>query len=423
MLIGMVSTMDNEPRVRREASTLIRRGNEVIALGVRVDGAEPSREVLSDGLIVRRVELIDIRAVRRLKRMTRRRRNATGSVGAPSSASPSDAVPAAEPSAAAEPSRLADIRTLVHLTSAFVGFLWHGLRHRADVYHAHDAPPALAFWLIARLRGAAFVYESHEYWMAKLPDQPMSHRATVGIERFACRRAALVIAVNRTISDKMTADYAIAPPCVVINVPIDVTGLPEPLAPQADEPLRLLYHGIFGPERGLEATIEAVSSTTRPVQLTLRGLGELREDLERLVSRLDVADRVTFAEPVPMVDLPVAAVGAHVGLLPFSAELGYDLALPNKLFEYMAAGLAVLSSDLIELRRIVDEERVGRLFDGSPSGLARELEWFLDHPDELLEMRTRAHSAAQQRYNWAAQENVLVEAYPIPTRRPTGGGR
>lgn len=423
VLIGMVANMDNQPRVIREASTLIGRGDEVVALGVRIDGNESRLEVTPGGLIVRRFDLVDLRVVRWLKRITRWRPTAPSSGAAQSGPRPSGGAPTSEPAAAmTERNRLADLRTLVHLAAAFLGFLYHALRCRSDVYHAHDAPPALAFWLIARLHRASFVYETHEYWKAKLPDQPMSHWLTIRIERFVCRRADLVIAVNETISNRMAVDYAIPAPCVVLNVP-QAIGLPQPAAPASDEPLRLLYHGIFVPERGIEAAIEAVASMTRPVELTLRGWGELTDDLERLIARLGVADRVRFAVPVPMHDLPAAALCDHVGLLPFSAKIGYDLALPNKLFEYMAAGLAVLSSDLIELRRIIDEERIGRLFDGSPGGLARELEWLLDHPVELLEMRTRAHSCAQQRYNWAAQENVLIEAYPDPTRLSTGGGK
>jgi glycosyltransferase involved in cell wall biosynthesis len=106
------------------------------------------------------------------------------------------------------------------------------------------------------------------------------------------------------------------------------------------------------------------------------------------------------------------AAGADVGLAPYlPVGLNNLLAAPNKLFEYLHAGLAVAGSDLVDIRRVVDEHRVGALFDaGDPASIATAVRSLVASPDELGAMRRRARQASS-RYTWDAQVGVLLDVY------------
>jgi len=400
----MTSTMDSEPRVRREALALSEAGCDVVALGTMAVGDEARREFVDD-LEIRRFDLLDGRLVRALK--SRR-----ADPGHPPSESDGE-------SAQAPPvDRIGDAREIVHHLASFVGFLWYGWRADADVYHPHDLPPLLAALVLGAVRRKPVVYESHEYWAAKYPDRPMARRWVRFLERNGCRRADLVVVVNDTIADRMAADYAIERPLPILNVPrMPALGLLPIHDP--DAPLQILYHGILVPGRGIERLIDAVGEVSHPVHLVIRGDGPLRPELEERCRKAGIEDRCRFDSAVPLDDLVEAAAESDVGVMPFESRLGYDVALPNKLFEYLAAGLAILSSDLPELRRVIQAHDVGVLVQpGDVSELAVAIDGFATDRVGLEACRRRALEAASTTYTWTLHRKALVDAYrPLLSRR------
>ena len=258
LLIMMTHTMDNAPRVRRQASSLYGIGCEVIALGTKATGDEADNEQLAD-LEIRRFDLPDVRVVRLLKGL--RRSTARADVAAATSGQ----------SVASEKWDFrSDMRALVHHAACFFGFLWQGWRAKADVYHPHDPPVLPAALVLARIRRKRLVYESHEYWAAKQPDRPLTRRWVRFVEQLGCRSADLVLVVNDTIADRMAEDYKITRPTVVLNAsiaaPVDFIGHHA-----HDRPLEVLYHGILVPGRGIEIAIDAVALTSSAVELVIRG--------------------------------------------------------------------------------------------------------------------------------------------------------
>jgi len=125
----------------------------------------------------------------------------------------------------------------------------------------------------------------------------------------------------------------------------------------------VLFQGRYEAFRGLEELVE--SARLLPgVLLAFRGYGSLERYLVRKVKQAGLEDRVAFFAPVEMSDLVQAAAEADVGVIPYIPTcLNNRLCTPNKLFEYMMAGLAVVASDLPELARFINQEEVGALFD------------------------------------------------------------
>jgi glycosyltransferase involved in cell wall biosynthesis len=147
------------------------------------------------------------------------------------------------------------------------------------------------------------------------------------------------------------------------------------------------------------------------VELTLRVNRSTRDTLERVLPA-DLRGRVDVRDPVPPDEVVGALHGHHVGLL-FDRPLtrNAELSAPNKLFEYLMAGLAVVAPNLPGLRWLADEE-LGVLFEaGSSEAFAQALESLAADADRLAELRTNARRAAVDRYNAEAQRDALARAW------------
>ena len=99
---------------------------------------------------------------------------------------------------------------------------------------------------------------------------------------------------------------------------------------------------------------------------------------------------------------------------------------PNKLYEYMAAGLPVIASDFSHWREIIAAANCGLLVDPlDSSAIARAIEYIFAHPEEAAAMGERGRRAVAERYNWAGERRKLVAGYDrlvgsYPINRPVG---
>lgn len=120
---------------------------------------------------------------------------------------------------------------------------------------------------------------------------------------------------------------------------------------------------------------------------------------------------VRMLQPVPHSQMPTILQSCQVGLIAYGRSLGGE-SLPNRLFEYMAAGVAILAPSYSpEIRRIVESERIGLTVDfEDPRGVADALNWFVRHPSETAEMGARAQDAFVKRHNWDVEFRHLVDA-------------
>jgi glycosyltransferase involved in cell wall biosynthesis len=286
---------------------------------------------------------------------------------------------------------------------------------RPDVVHANDIATLIPGWVAARLTGARLVYDTHEYAVGVPYRKAFWAWLAATLERLLIRRCDAVITVSDGISERLQARYGLKErPTVVRNVP----DLPPPgEAPDLREEMGIgeaplvLHQGAVADGRGGENLIRAVSFTESAHLLFLGADGSYTERLRRLAVELDVEARTHFHPPVALTSLLSYTTQADVGvsLLQDSCE-NHRLALPNKLFEYLAAGLPVVVSDLPEMRRLVDERQVGWVTDpGDPAEIARALsEATGARDDESLENRVRV---AASELNWQREHVRLTDLY------------
>jgi glycosyltransferase involved in cell wall biosynthesis len=240
----------------------------------------------------------------------------------------------------------------------------------ADVYVANDWNMLPIAQRLAVKHGGHYVYDSHEYAAEELPesarwrlfDRPLATR----IEGGYIGGAALVSTVSRGIAEHLMRDYDLkVEPMVVRNVPetraLSVAASPEREAGE----IVVLFHGGINVHRGLHIVVESVRLWNPGRRLVLRGpIDEAyRRRIEAIIDRHGLRKRVDIEQPVPADQLIERAATADVGIVSLpdtSAENRY--ALPNKIFEYISSGLALLVPQLDALAKVVTRYENGRVF-------------------------------------------------------------
>lgn len=245
---------------------------------------------------------------------------------------------------------------------------------------------------------APYVYDSHEFateeyaerldW--RLFQQPLVRE----IERRHIARAAAITSVSPGISDALARTYEPAAPVMTLrNLPVYAASAYR----LCGERIAVLYHGVVGPGRGLEAAISGVPTWPAVFDLTIRGPGQTDyiNGLRQLAVAHGVTGRVTFDPPVPMNQLVESARPFDIGLMALPGHSDHNaFALPNKVFEYLMAGLAICVSDLPEMARVVHTTGAGFLCgDGNRDAIAKSLARVT--PDEINVMKQKALVAAQ----------------------------
>jgi glycosyltransferase involved in cell wall biosynthesis len=197
-------------------------------------------------------------------------------------------------------------------------------------------------------------------------------------------------------------------PEVIRNVPFYEEHSFRPTGDQVG----VLYHGIVVPGRGLEGCVQSVAGWPARFSLTIRGPAEASyaAELRALAAREGVEDRVHFAPAVPMVDLVREASAFDLGIFVLPLNKLHNVhVLPNKLFEYLMAGLGLIVSAAPEMAEIVEEYDAGVLIRDLDTGAIARAVASLD--TAAIDRYKRNALKASRQLNWEAESARLVEAY------------
>ena len=294
-----------------------------------------------------------------------------------------------------------------------------------DIYHAHDLNALPVAYLAAKRDKAKLVYDSHELYVERNKLQPSSRLwkfVLRRLESFLARRADAVLTVNESLAEVLAKRYRIPPPTVVMNTPAKL-GRPESL-PVTKDILRnelsispdvevLLYVGRITFNRGLEQVILSLEYLEDCCLVFMGGGDEkYKKSLFSLAKNTGVDHRFFFFGPVPSEKVIYFASGADLGIAAIANScLSYYYCSPNKLFEYMNAGLPVIASAFPELEKVVLQHQIGLTFDPtSPEDIARAAKEILGDPDRRERMKQNAFKAANS-YNWENESKKLLQIY------------
>jgi len=349
------SYYEEDPRVRREAETLVAAGRPVDVYALRRPGDPPAAEL--DGVRILRLDV-------------QRHQGA----GLP--------------------------RYLAEYGAFFARAGWAVSRahprRRYALVEVHSLPDYLAFAsLPLRLVGVPLVLDLHEampeFFRVRFPraSSPVAHALLRAQERASIAIASAVLTVNDALADRLvdlgTPRHKVT---VLRNTPslarFDPQAQPA-RAFMADGRLRLVYAGALSPIYELDIALEALAAILRQrpeldpsLALYGRDFGEV--DLPAVARSFDIADRVTFHGRVPIEAVPAAIAAADIGLAPTRRSAFTDFSLSTKLFEYGAMGKPIVASALPMVERTFAPDTVRAYRPGDAADLAAAVLALVDDP-------------------------------------------
>jgi glycosyltransferase involved in cell wall biosynthesis len=311
------------------------------------------------------------------------------------------------------------IRLRVHQLTFMCGLFASVVRRQPAIVHAHDVATLLPAALATRLTGAPLIYDAHELASGVAYRHGLTARLITRMERIATRRAAGILTVSDSIADRMQATHGLPGRPVVVR---NFCALPRPGEPAPGPSLRVqvgidgqplvLHQGAAAPGRGCENLVAAMASVPQ-AHLVFLGTPEagFTSRLAGIARELELEDRVHFVPAVPPDRLLATTSEADVGVTLFEASCeNYRLTLPNKLFEYVAAGVPVVGSSMPEVERVIVEHEIGWTVDpSSPDMIARVLRIALEAASDP-EVRTRLIKADAS-FSWPEEGDKLVQLY------------
>ncbi len=224
-----------------------------------------------------------------------------------------------------------------------------------------------------------------------------------------------VFTVNESIASIYTEKYKV-PVSVVRNLPFrfvskSSTVTRESIGLPKDKKIFLFQGAGINIDRGAEEAIEAIAKTEN-VALLFIGGGDVLNQLKEKVKVMKIADKVFFLPKQPMEILYQYTSLADFGLtLDKDTNLNYRFSLPNKLFDYIQAGLPVLASDLTEVRKIIDQYKIGKIAPStSVTDIAATMKQMISDDHQFVLWKENLKIAASE-LCWENEEKKLLKIF------------
>jgi glycosyltransferase involved in cell wall biosynthesis len=266
--------------------------------------------------------------------------------------------------------------------------------------------------LLERIPGLRLVYEAHEVFADTAP--PRRRKDTERLERAVVGRAAALLANSNATAARLRALYEIGAPIEVVPNGVDYPeSLPEKDWTRASE--RIVYAGSFFGWKGVDDLADA-ARTLPGLRIRLIGGGEAR--IAQLRARAGSAGAtLDFAGHIPHGRVAAELARACIAVLPNRADPDSAFTSPIKLFEYMAAGCALVVSDLPSLREVLGQDDAVWTAPGDAASLASAIRVLAEDPQRARRLGARVREKARS-YTWAARGERLARVVrPLLERR------
>ncbi|MFM9889411.1 MAG: glycosyltransferase [Rickettsiales bacterium] len=314
-------------------------------------------------------------------------------------------------------------RGLAPGTGGFAAKAWATLRWSFAVWrhfagkpvtciNCHSLPVLLLCAALKIRHRATLIYDTHELETETTESRGARRMLAKCVERALIRFADATFVVGETIADWYRDTYRMPRPYVVRNIsdpaPFDVQ-MPSPLRARlglAPDAMLILYLGRIAPNRGLERMMRLVTQC-KSLHFALIGAGPMVEAVKAMAA---VHANLHYLPPVPSAEVVDIARGADIGLSVIDHScLSYTYAMPNKLFEYLQAGVPVLIGNMPEQRAIIDAHSAGWVMPEDDDAAALLFLQSLSRSE--IDAKKAGAAAASHVYSWSHERAVLLAAY------------
>ncbi len=387
----------NDARVLKEAQTLSQSGYNVTVFALHSPGLTNTFEILDGGINVKRVSRSPFWSLRKRSLKTS---NQSVNLYHPQN-----------------PNKLSLFKQLLRIFARMwthLLFIYELYMSKPDVIHSHDVNTLPTAWFASLLARVPLVYDAHEISTDR--EGYASIRKLVGaVEKFLMPRVAGTITTTDLRAKFFRRAYKIESPLVLQNRPrftqVDNKDLIRKKLNLKSEKLIVLYQGGIQQGRGLDVLLESAKVIEKAYFVFIGG-GRLKNELVSKANSMNLQSRVFFIDTLPLADLPEYTASADIGVQPLvNTCLNHFTTDSNKLFEYVQAGIPVISSDFPEIRKIVEKFGVGMLIkDGDLKSLCVAIQFMIDNAEERRSFSKNAVFARTD-LSWEVQEHLLVELY------------
>jgi glycosyltransferase involved in cell wall biosynthesis len=294
-----------------------------------------------------------------------------------------------------------------------IRLFWYLLFSSHDILVSNDLDTLPANFLVSRIKKTILYYDSHEYFteVPELISRPFVRYIWLKIEAFVFPRLKNVITVNQSIASIYQNKYRVNVH-VVRNVPFKsmVSQGSRTELKLPENPFLIFQGAGINIDRGAEEAILSLHYLEN-ISLVFVGGGDVIEKLRTLSLSEGLSDRVYFMGRVSFDKLRAYTAHALVGLsLDKDTNLNYRYSLPNKLFDYIHAGIPVLASDLPEVSAIINQYDVGMTIrEVSPQNIGEAVLSMINSP--LYEVWKKNTLVAREKLSWELEKLKLLKVF------------
>ena len=290
------------------------------------------------------------------------------------------------------------------------------LFHKANLLLSNDLDTALPNYFISKLKGIKMIYDSHEYFTEtpELVDRPRVQRVWKRIEGFVVPRLPEMITVCDSIAELFHEKYGVK--ChVVRNIParaaLPPKGDKKTLNLPEDKHLLVLQGSGINIQRGAEELVEAMQYLDDCYLMVIGG-GDVLPVLKQMVTDMHIEDRVRFMPRMPYANMMAYTQLAELGfILDKDTNLNYRFCLPNKLFDFIQAGVPIVASRLVEVGKIIEKYQIGLFIpDHDPKSIAATIKEGLGNASRRAVWQQGLAKAAEE-LCWENEQQVLLDIY------------
>ncbi|HEY0262548.1 MAG TPA: glycosyltransferase [Chitinophagales bacterium] len=280
------------------------------------------------------------------------------------------------------------------------------LFQKADAVCAIDLDTIVPSYFSAKLKNQKLIYDAHEYFpfVPEVIDRPFTHKIWLWVEKTFLPKADLIYTVSNSIAKQFEKQYK-KTVFLIRNIPfkkeLEIVEKTEKI---------LLYQGAVNEGRGLEQLLLAMRQI--PHKLYIFGDGDVKQKLEQLVEKYDLQMRVIFKGKVSPEVLWQETTKAYIGInLLENKGLSYWFSLPNKLFDYIQAGIPQLIMNFPDQVALNDQKPFGIALENlEEETIIHAINELLNNSELYAKLQNNCVALAAE-LTWENESKTLLSLY------------
>lgn len=278
---------------------------------------------------------------------------------------------------------------------------------------ANDLDTLPANFLVSKLKDLYLVYDSHEYYtgVPELENRPLVKSIWRWIEKSIFPNLKCIITVNDSIATLYEKEYG-KKLIVIRNIPnnseigmgfMDKNLLRDKLNLPKNKKIVILQGAGINIERGAEEAVQAMQYIDDTILIILGG-GDVLEVLKKIVVQNRLENKVLFLPRMPYLNMIEYTRASDAGLtFDKDTNLNYRFSLPNKVFDYIHAGIPVLASRLPEIEKIIVKYEIGSFIEThDPKHIAKQIQFMVSDEGRIVHWQKNLQIASRE-LNWAQE--------------------